>query len=320
MLLVSGSILLACRIMAAAQPAPNQSPSSLLVNALDRNGDAVRDLTKDNFRVKVNGHPAALLDARYSLAPRRIVILLDVSGSMVNGTGSRKWQIARDAVGDLLASTPADVQLALLTFSSRIGDVFDFPHGRSSITTWLNSGPSQRSTVKALPETAFFDAVAAAAKLLDPARDGDVIYVITDGGDNRSHLSDADEKKRLLQSHIRLFAFLFAEEMPTPEESSGADSVVNLARDTGGYVFRVSSHWDGTAMADNDHNDRLRERMRLFGRALNIQVNGFYSLLLDAPTPTRKLSKVSLEIVDGKGKVRKDLTSIYQGILPEQGK
>jgi uncharacterized protein with von Willebrand factor type A (vWA) domain len=79
-------LLLAYGFLAAAQTAPTQTTRSLLVNALDRNGNAVRNLTKDSFRVKVNGHAAALLDAHYNLAPRRIVVLLDMSGSMAGET------------------------------------------------------------------------------------------------------------------------------------------------------------------------------------------------------------------------------------------
>jgi hypothetical protein len=82
----AGLLLLAYGFLAAAQTAPTQTTRSLLVNVLDGNGNAVRNLTKDSFRVKVNGHAAALLDAHYNLAPRRIVVLLDMSGSMAGET------------------------------------------------------------------------------------------------------------------------------------------------------------------------------------------------------------------------------------------
>jgi len=82
----AGLLLLTYGTFAAAQTAPNQSTRSLLVNVLDRNGNAVRDLTKDGFRAKVNGRATALVEASYSLAPRRIVALLDMSGSMAGET------------------------------------------------------------------------------------------------------------------------------------------------------------------------------------------------------------------------------------------
>ncbi len=303
-------LLLACGFLSAAQTAPTQLTRSLLVNVLDRNGNAVRDLTKDDFRVKVNGHPAALLDAHYSLAPRRIV---------------KKWRIAREAVEDFLTETPAEVQVALVTFSSKIHDILDFSQGRSSIIEWLKRGPSQRSDIKGT--TPFFDAAAAAAKLLEPALPGDSIYAITDGGDNSSRISKTAVKQRLLQSQIRLFVFLFAEPTPTEEERSGVESVMELARDTGGFVFGVSGHpsTGGASFLPSwsfeyDYDEHTRERIRLYMQALNIQVNGFYTLHLDALLQPGKAGKVSLNIVDGKGIARKDVAFTYSTLLPPQPK
>src|SRR2546421_7672124 len=97
-------LLLSCAF--AETPASTQS-RSILVNVLDRNGNAVRDLTKENFLVKINKQPAAVVDAGYSLAARRIVVLLDMSGSMGGTRGTEKWKIARETVEDLFAQTPA---------------------------------------------------------------------------------------------------------------------------------------------------------------------------------------------------------------------
>jgi hypothetical protein len=311
--------LLVCTVLASAQPAPKQpARRSLLVNVLDRNGNAVRDLTKDNFQITVNGRSAALLDAHYSLAPRRIVVLLDMSGSMAGQSEkNKKWRIAREALDELLTETPADVQVALLTFSSHVHDVFDFAQGRSSITAWLKSGPSQRSDIKGT--TAFYDAVVAAAKLLQPARPGDAIYAITDAGDNSSHASQTDTRRLLLLAGIRLFLFMFAE--PNPFDQEQVDSALKLAHETGGFVFGVTGqrgfHWFDF---NYDQSESTHDRIKLYTRELNIQVNGFYALQLDTPPLTKKSSKVSLQIVDDIGKVRKDVASTYQRALPTQDK
>jgi len=67
---------------------------SIVVNVFDMHGRIISNLTKENFRVLLNGKPVALLDARYSVAPRRIVILLDKSGSMTGETHTAKWSVA----------------------------------------------------------------------------------------------------------------------------------------------------------------------------------------------------------------------------------
>jgi Mg-chelatase subunit ChlD len=318
--LVFASVLIqAYGVLAAAQTAPTQSTRSLVVNVLDRDGNAVRDLTKDIFRAKVNGHPATVVEVRYSFAPRRIVVLLDMSGSMAGGTEkNKKWQIAREAVEDLLLGTPADVKLALLTFSSHIHDVFDFSQSRSSMGAWLKDEPRRRAEIKGT--TALYDAAIAATKLLKPARPGDAIYVITDGGDNSSHISEADTRKLLLQSEIRLFVFLFAEHSPF---GSGPYDVMQLARATGGFVFGVAGRAPGALSLPSwdfeyEDDEHTRERIRLYTRALNIQVNGFYTLQLDTSLQPSKLRKVSVEIVDSRGQPRKDVAFTYSTLLPPQ--
>jgi hypothetical protein len=300
-------------LFSAAQQSPSQPAPPLLVNVLDRNGNAVRDLTKDNFRVKVNNHPAAFLEASYSLAPRRIVVLLDISGSMAGGGGSKKWQIAREAVTDLLTTSPNEVPIALLAFSDHVSTTFGFAEGRPAIAEWLGHGPSQREKLKG--RTALFDAAVAGMKLLGPARPGDAIYAITDGGDNSSHTSESQTKELLLLSGIRLFVFLFAEPVLTVEERSGVDSVIDLARDSGGFVFGTSARQRGTGFASwdvtYDFSERTREKIKTYTQALNIQVNGFYTLRVATPVQPGKVGKISLEIVDAAGKTRKDVGFTY---------
>jgi len=324
-MLRAGRVLLMASLLTTAFSSPaqqitSQPVRSLLVNVLDRNGNAIRDLTKDNFRVKVNGHPASVLDASYSLSPGRIVVLLDMSESMAGEKGDKsKWQIAKDAVTDLVTMTPTGVPIALVAFSDHVSTTIEFAHGRPAIAEWLNQGPSQREKLKG--RTALFDAALAALKLMEPASPGDVIYAVTDGGDNGSNISEVDMKEMLLQSETRLFVFLFVEPLPTKEERSGGDSVLNLARDTGGNVFGNSSHssdlgpsfssWD--VMYDRD--GRTRDKIRLYTQALNTQVNGFYTLRVAVPF-SRKQSKIKLEIVKETGKAWKDVTFTFPRLLP----
>lgn len=320
-----GFLLSVCGILVSAQSAPPPSASSLLVNVLDRNGSAVRDLSKDNFRVRVNGRPVALFQASYSLAPRRIVVLLDMSASMAGEPDHKKWWIAREALEDLLAETPSDVSIALFTFSDHVHDVFDFSQNRASMAAWLKEGGSQKGNNRIRGRTAIFDAVLAAAKMLGSARPSDAIYAITDGGDNSSHILATDIRKLLLRSGVRLFVFLFAEQRWQGETQPGTDSLIEIARATGGFVFGVSAHHSGVEFLPSwsfayDYDEPTREKIKVYTQALNIQVNGFYTLRFDSPAPLGKARKVSLDLVDDTGKPRKDVAFTYSTILPPQTK
>jgi hypothetical protein len=157
-----------------AQQVPNslKAKRPVVVNVLDVHGDPVRDLAKENFRLRLNGKPVEVLDARYIFAPPRIVILLDMSGSMTEETGSAKWRIAREAVGDLLTATPTGVPIAMLTFTSNVRDIFDFFNSRSVVTNWLSKGPGQEPKLKYPARTALFDAILAGLKFLSPVQPG----------------------------------------------------------------------------------------------------------------------------------------------------
>jgi hypothetical protein len=305
-----------------AQQALESQPSTrpIVANVVDAKGKAVRNLTKQNFHVRINGKPAVVLDARYSLSPRRIVVLLDMSGSMTGEKANGKWRIAREAVDDLLAETPGDVSIAMLTFSGQVREVFDFSQGRTAIAEWMKEDPGQRPNRKNSPRTALFDAISEGLKLLQPVQPGDSVYAITDGGDNASQLSAGKVRSALLQSRVRLFAFLFAEPMRPPSEQDGKDSFLSLVNESGGFVFGVSGHepvgggfpWAPGSIYNDDHP----EKVRLLTQLLDIQINGFWTLDL-AVSSTDKPRKMKLEVVGDEGEIRKDVAVTYSRVSPD---
>lgn len=321
-LVLASAALCVCTVLAQSvskEPAP-----SLLVNVIDRDGMAVRDLSKDSFQVRVNGHLAVPLDTSYSQSPRRIVVLLDMSGSMAGGVESKKWLIALEAFDDLLSDTPPDVQIAMLAFSDQVRDIFDFSQKRDSMSIWLKEGATKHGDSRVHGRTALFDAMVAAQKLLGSPRPGDAIYAITDAGDNSSHISALATRKLLLESGIRLFVFLFAEPSPFEGTQSGFESIKEIARATGGFVFGVSAHSHGVDFLPSwdayDYTERTHQTIKLYTHALNIQVNGFYTLRFDSPVAVEKARRVSLNIVDTAGKPMKDVAFTYSTMLLPQSR
>ena len=107
------------------------------------------------------------------------------------------------------------------------------------------------------------------------------------------------------------------------EEVVGStDLLIEMAGDSGGYVFSISGQRSATGMSGwsswdvhYNYSSLTREKVKLFTQALNIQVNGFYTVQVGAPVVHHKANKVSLEIVDGTGKPRKDVSFTYQRAL-----
>jgi hypothetical protein len=110
---------------------------------------------------------------------------------------------------ELPAQMAEDVPIVMLIFSGQVRDIFEFAPSGNGIPQWLKQGPSQRADTKLLAKTALFDSILEALKLLQPFQCGDVLYAITDGGDNASQASPAHTKATLLESGVRLLAFVF---------------------------------------------------------------------------------------------------------------
>jgi hypothetical protein len=303
----------------AQQSANPPDTRSVMVGVLEsRGGAAVSDLTKENFQLRVNGKPLPVLAAQYSRTPRRIVILLDVSASMTSdgyGSQSNEWKLVREALADFLQSAPADVPIAMATFSNTVQEVFDFSQGRGAISNWLNEGLGKEPKFRGKKKyTALYDSILEGLKLLQTVQPGDALYAITDGGDNISHASPAHVTDALLHSGVRLFALcLQPTSFITYEEQTGLDALFEVADDTGGATFTLAD--TGNPNAEPFFDQRNRERARIYARELNTEIDSSWTLKVAVPE-FRKQAKLALEVVDTSGKARKDIFLLYPHSLP----
>jgi hypothetical protein len=280
----------------------------------------MQDLTSASFRVHLNGKPVQVLDARYSVAPRRIVILFDVSRSMwLHNEKTEKWEIAKEAMGDLLAEAPRDVPIAMLTFSNEVHEEFQLSQSRTDIAKWMASDPGHQPGLSYPAKTALFDAILAGLRVLGEPQPGDALYVITDGRENASHASLAQTKAALLQSKVRLFAFLLAgpEREFSPEEDA-KDNFVDMVKASGGMWFGTAAlHWSFAPswQADFAYGDKTREKIKTITQELNTIVSGVWILELAMP-PLRPETKLYVEVVGPRGNKMRDVRLMYPRLLP----
>ena len=312
---------LAAVLLAQGAPVP-AGARSVIVTVQARNGALVRGLTKDNFVVLVNGQRVGVLDASFSVAPRRIVILLNVGSHMA--WENYKWQIACGAVDDLLSQAPSNVPIAMMTFVGGIRDIFDFAQGRPAIRKWIDQVSNREEPRSPYyprvpnyrePEP-FYDPVLTALRLLSPPQSGDAIYVITDSWN--SGTSEPSTATALLESGTRLFGFLLVE----PASSLRPDENLfrAMVQDSGGSASGIVGTHRGAAGTwdfDYAYDKRNREKVKAFSRELTVQLQAFWTLQLGAVPPSSKQSKFALEIVDASGKTKnKDLLLSYPHLLP----
>lgn len=308
-LLLLALLLAATALAARAQVCSADNPlrRTLPVNVLDKQGNLVRGLTAAGFRGEFRGQPVKVLSLDRTTGSRRIVILLDASASMTDSR--RKWDIASRAVADLVEAAPPASTLALIVFGSKIVAKAGPTQDRRVVTDQLAAlGPDYKAP-EGLRHTGLVDAMVEGVGPMPPAEVGDSMYVIGDGGENASRTRYGDMERQLFVSGIRLYAFgLFDPRVepwvPLPRPLFSPPPNYRLqataARTGGGWidveVFAV--------------DERLKE-LGVATRQLYEQMGDFYRLEVELPQGSDKPRDWKLEVVDSRGKRRKDLEVVY---------
>ncbi len=309
--LISG--LLLCVTVRVAAQADTCLRRTVMANVLTKAGQPVAAVPASSFRGTFRGKPVRVVSATRDLEPRRIVVLLDASGSMMDEglKGPRgKWQYARRAVGNILNGLPAKDDIALLVFADKVDIVVGFAEGRQAIAEKISAlKAGSKAFPKGLRRTALLDTILVGLTLLQPPHDGDVIYVISDGGDNASRAQPGKVEQALLTAGVRLFAMGLdygPGNRATVEEIEGPDLMRKLAEDTGGAFLPLE---------DYAFTEEEAVALNLNVKLLYSQMSQPYRLELEFAEPVDKRRKWKLELVGDNGKKAKLWHTVYQSVL-----
>jgi len=284
---------------------------------VDRKGELVRDLKPENFRGTFRGKPVQIRSANWTTRAPRVVIVLDTSGSMsAPGVG---WSLARNFASLFATAAPLETSLALLTFGDRIRERVTFDEGRTRVQAVLQGlAEAKPKDPRIGGRTALIDAIQEAILMLKPSRLGDVIYVISDGGENASRRKPEQIVPELFKARTRLFASVVAWAPPRggPVLGVPADSLTPVIRATGGDIL--------TTLYEEDTSGRrsgiTQEQAKMFAEAalhMYDRMVQFYGLEIEIPVHVDKLRDWKLEIVGPDGKRRNGLLVSYtRKLLP----
>jgi von Willebrand factor type A domain len=207
-------------------------------SVLNERGQVIAGLSNENFTAQIGGKPARITNVEYKLQKHRAVILIDHSGSM----GWLRWQVTQEAIQRLVLEIPQDVPVGIIVFDDKIHQLVPLKSDRKLISESLRQYFSSKEG-KPRGRTNLFGAIDAALSSLLPTVRGDLIYVVTDAGDNQSQVSSGKLEKKLLNSEVRLFALFLGptghEIVATSEEREGEDAMEHMVRLTGGIFARV---------------------------------------------------------------------------------
>jgi hypothetical protein len=206
-----------------------------------KTGSPTTGLVPGDLHAVFQGKPVQVLSVTQDVGPRRIIILLDASDSMLGTEREAKWHLALSAATKVVTISPEQEKVSLLMFTDKVEGAPDFGESRDSILRRLQEvAPGRKALPKGLRRTAVWDAVLAGALALGPSAFGDAIYLITDGGDNASREKHSLVERKLLESGIRLFGFFFDERSQLFGDPFGFSDIIQSVKDTGGFALTLS--------------------------------------------------------------------------------
>jgi len=284
------------------------------VSVVDREWNLVRGLSAANFRGKLRGHEVEILSASMDTSPRHIVLLLDASGSMMEDT----WATAKSISEDLIRFAPPRASIAQMAFSDRVLGTAGFDQDRLALLKRLAALVKGCEQPHLGGRTALFDAIASARGTSGGLAFGDVIFAMTDGGDNRSRTKPERVEQDLLGTRVRLFAALIDQRRDrrgtAPGEVEGANRLLSMVEATGGNM--LSLRYAGALYPYPYFKTKTRtEAISLALQRLCEQMGEFYLLELRLPETVDKETKWKLEVIEANGRPGRKVQVHYPGQL-----
>lgn len=293
----------------------------MLANVLDLEGLPVAGLEANQFKATYRGKPVQILSARMEPRPRRTIVLLDASGSMVARGG--QWELARRMAGEIVSFASAENSVALIAFTKEVVARVDFAQGKEPAMEKLAALREKRKAVagkKPPIQTAIYDAILEALLLFGNAQPGDAIFVVTDGEDNASRAKASAVKSALLDRNVRLYLCLFdnvpADIRPFMKDPPQVGELLDVSEATGGGFARFRFDYpNGQLRYQFDDQDYATVHKRI--GILDRQAREFYLLDIELPEPVHKPRKWKLELVRTDSNPIKDLAVVYpQKLMP----
>lgn len=297
---------------------PQEAPCTtrtVIASVFDKQGNPVPGLTARNFRGKFRGKLVEILSATLDTRPRRIVLLLDASGSM--GPPGEKWAATKLMSAHFVRLASSQSSVALIVFSNTILQKVGLNQDRVILLkTVAHLKDEGDGSLSPYGKTALYDAIVAGLAELGPTHLGDVIYTITDTGDNRSTAKPSKVERDLVSAGVRLFVLGTFDQLPrgrTPEEAEGPHQLARIVETTGGGSLALVAPYPNRFW----RGEKERQSSLQGAFALYQQMQRFYRLEIRLPSEVDKPREWKLEVVDADGKRRNDLNLTFtRRLLP----
>lgn len=300
---------------------------TLPVTVVESHGLPVQGLLPADFQAKFRGNPVQILGISRDIHPRRVAILLDVSGSMLQAEERDKWMVVGEVAGDAVIHLSTDIQIALELFDEKIIEVLDFGAGRQAVARRIVTLASGTKAVTSKSRhTALWDSLLNSVSIFGSPQPGDAVYLITDGGDNMSKVRPRQIEDSFLEKGIRLFAFLIVSGATLgpgarmPDEEQGLEVVKRLTESTGGNYMLLFGARPLVGQPNFRMSEQQKAEFAYSAQALYAQMKEFSWLQVSLASPVDKTRDWNLELNRAGSKSHTGLRLFYPHKLIACGK
>jgi Ca-activated chloride channel homolog len=241
--------------MALAGQAPITSTTSLVllpVNVTDSRGTAIGGLKRQDFRVYEDGRLQDLTVFKEADTPVTVGLVVDHSRSM-----GRNLSEVTAAVSSFAQSSNSQDEMFVVDFNDGVSielmDGKSFSNDPAELEEALNA-------ISARGRTALYDAVGEGLKHLQYGRwSKKALVIVSDGGDNASHLSFSEVLAQTRQSQAVIYAIVLS----SPDDADENPGLLRrLCKDTGGTAY-FPAEGDSVVSVSKDIARDLREQYTL---------------------------------------------------------
>jgi len=211
---------------------------SVSVNILMPQGTLAPELTAGELTAKLDKEHVKILSVLPDDPPHRIVVLLDSSGSVLSNPFV--WHAYLAMANNLVTNLPEGTTATLVVFADRIDMVMPVTDDRAKLDSQFKTLDAGWGYFRRPRATALWDAMNAASDMFGTPRQGDVLYALSDGGDNASHIRFRDVENTLRSKPIKLLLISVRLTAPLRAEAEALQRLQNLAIETGGATTEIS--------------------------------------------------------------------------------
>lgn len=289
--------------------------------AMNPSGQIILGITPENILIK--GVNATVRSIVLDSAPRHIILLLDISGSMmrpVEDENGQRWSYAKEMAETFLKDTPSEDFVALHVFARREAQIVPFTHDFASIRSAIDAlpDPDSKSARNAYQSTTGAgDALHTI--LLDKTQNlgfGAAIILFSDavfGEQDQTGRDITSVKREIAGRDVRAFLALALKighrwniEPPDDFTVSSVSDSFSFMEETGGFSF-VPAMFPPSPPLPVYRIDPLDKRMS----SLIGAIHRVYRVQLQLNKPLRKREKLQLGLMGRDGKVLRNAFLFY---------